>query len=456
MLLDLLTEDGFEPRRKCRDEYCCPCPACGGEDRFIVRTDNRERFFCRGCDISGDEIDYLRRFRGMTFEQAAALTGKQPSAKHKGGVDFKKLIVDKGGCTPPDGWIERAQEFQAVTHQILLEDAEMVERLRVERGLTRETIVRFDLGWLPQNLFDDRVAWGLPEELRQDGKTKKYFLPAGLIIPGPDRIRIRRDNPEEYGKYYVLPGSGNEPLIIDAALEAPALVVESELDGMLLAQELTTPVMIIAAGSTSNGPSVELKRRLSQRPFVLVSLDNDEAGAKSSWQRWIAYLPNAARAPLPGSWGAKDHTEAYLKGHDLNIWLRAARRLVECKPTGQQAETVLPQATDNLKIPFPCEACDCLVTNEKGPVCRFPLSGKETDGGQRLPEDLESCILKNAQDHKCPMQRGMLMSAEWCNRSQCVELCGDCASQVDPPRQISRYQFGSIGRGKPIIDAGIP
>ena len=92
--------------------------------------------------------------------------------------------------------------------------------------------------------------------------------------------------------------------------------------------------MIIATGSTSNGPSEQMVDDLKQRPFVLVSLDSDKAGAKAAWVKWIKVLPNATRAPMPTSWG-KDHTEAHLTSHDLNKWLSAAYILAGSSKKGK-------------------------------------------------------------------------------------------------------------------------
>lgn len=125
------------------------------------------------------------------------------------------------------------------------------------------------------------------------------------------------------------PGSGNAPLVIGAdhpSESTGAVIVESELDAMLLSQEITTPVLIIACGSTSNGPDAAMVADLNRRPFVLVALDSDKAGGKAAWQRWMGVVSNATRAPVPTTWG-KDHTDAFLAGHDLRKWFAMALHL---------------------------------------------------------------------------------------------------------------------------------
>jgi hypothetical protein len=78
-LLDLLAQDGFQMQRKTANEYGGSCPKCGGHDRFLVWPEEKDggRFDClRGCGWKGDTIQYLRDYRGMSYQEAAALTGK--------------------------------------------------------------------------------------------------------------------------------------------------------------------------------------------------------------------------------------------------------------------------------------------------------------------------------------------------------------------------------------------
>lgn len=360
MLLELITQDGITPTRKGPDEFASPCPACGGQDRFIVHPE-KGRFWCRQCDAKGDAIEYLRRFRGMTFHQAAEYAGR-PASSSSGQTDLREPQVPRRTTStpPPEAWTARAEKLASGAHKALVGKPDRLEWLRAKRGLTSETAERFSLGWIERNLYRDRAAWGLPPELRANGKPKPLFIPAGLLIPGPDRLRIRRSEPGEFGRYYMLPGSSNAPLIIGAdhpVEQTGAVVVESELDAMLLAQEITGPVLIIATGSTSNGPDQAMVRDLTRRPFVLVALDSDKAGGKAAWGKWMGIIPNATRAPMPAAWGA-DPTDAHLAGHSLSEWFAMALRLA-----GHHAATGRTEPATGL---------------DDGVVFRDPLPGHQT------------------------------------------------------------------------------
>ncbi len=49
----------------------CPCPVCGGKDRF--RFDNKNgkgTFYCSGCG-AGNGVDLVMKLKGWSFKEAA-------------------------------------------------------------------------------------------------------------------------------------------------------------------------------------------------------------------------------------------------------------------------------------------------------------------------------------------------------------------------------------------------
>ena len=76
-------------------EWACPCPACGGKDRFRFWPAQGEggTWYCRQCDKGGDSIQFLREFEGLSYteacrrlgvERAAAPTSIMPRADKEG------------------------------------------------------------------------------------------------------------------------------------------------------------------------------------------------------------------------------------------------------------------------------------------------------------------------------------------------------------------------------------
>jgi 5S rRNA maturation endonuclease (ribonuclease M5) len=338
-LLAMIERDGITPKRKTGKEYASPCPACGGRDRFIIHADTG-RYWCRGCGKNGDALQYLRDFHGMSFPDAAAMVGKQLDPNRQSRPAPAKGDEPKPEKVQPAEWRERAALGINRAHENLLGNDEVLAWLRLERGITRETAERFKLGWLTKDRFFWRGEFGL----EPDGQKKKMAIPSGLLIPWYDRrIRVRRSNEEaaeKYRRYHLVVGSSTDPFLIGNPDENTAVVVESELDAILLAQELTRPAFIVAMGSTSNRPDAELIETLSSCPVVLVAMDTDEAGSKAAkW--WADNVPGVFRALTPAAIGG-DITEAFMAGLDLNEWLSVSLEIYCETITGGDLQTEAP------------------------------------------------------------------------------------------------------------------
>ncbi len=340
MIIDLLNNDGLKPHKVAMTnggEYSSPCPACGGNDRFRSWPE-LERYWCRQCGKTGDAIKYLRDFHDLSFKEAANQLGKiMPEWKHRSTSARSRVTPARKKPKPPVAdWTDMAYRLVEQAHKNLIDDPIKLAWLKDERGLGLDTVKRHQLGWVINNIFNRRTRWGLDEQLNENGNPKKVFIPSGLVIPCQDRgkivrVRIRRDNPGDYGRYHVLPGSSSMPMVINQIKPwpgaDPVIVVESELDTILLRQEIRNPSTFIALGSAQIKPSVELAEILSSVPFILVALDSDEAGGKQAVSYWLKTFKNAIRTPIPQQYG-KDPTEGFLNGLNLNLWLSAAYKLV--------------------------------------------------------------------------------------------------------------------------------
>jgi phage/plasmid primase-like uncharacterized protein len=59
-------------------ELVCPCPVCGGRDRFAVNI-AKQVWNCRGCQRGGDILDLVQHLDNCSFRAAVqTLTGEQP------------------------------------------------------------------------------------------------------------------------------------------------------------------------------------------------------------------------------------------------------------------------------------------------------------------------------------------------------------------------------------------
>jgi len=362
-ILQMVEQKAIFPRKVSTakgGEYHSACPACGGEDRFHIWPAQGEdgTFWCRGCDQGGDAVKYLRIYEGMSCGAAHAalgracvsttcpkidscLKGKGNGGKRKEGNTAAppkpRLQNWKPGAAecPGDLWREHAGKIVEAAHATLLASPEKLAYL-AGRGLPLEAVQKDRLGWLEKDTYRAREAWGLPTELREDGKPKKLWLPKGIVIPylvdgELHRLRIRRDelqNPTD-ARYYWVPGSGNDVVVINPGARA-FVVIESDLDGLMVDHAAGDLVGVIPLGTSDAKPKETAAQILAAAISILVALDfeprrnqktgqlENPGGKAAKW--WCATYPQARRWPVPTE---KDPGEAYAAGVDIRAWILA-------------------------------------------------------------------------------------------------------------------------------------
>jgi DNA primase len=326
-MLDFIIADGNRVKHVAATyggEYAGPCPWCGGIDRFRVWPE-RDRFWCRQCGRSGDSIQYLRTLRGMSYKEACNAVGVRPKAKGRGCGEFiPPKWAPRTTKEPTKTWRMKAGAFLEWTQKQLLANAgaEIVSWLHGVRGLTDQTIIKSGLGWNPKDFWREREDWGLEESLSEEGRPKRLWLPKGLVIPYVTddhviRLRVRRPEPEDGPRYYLVPGSDTRAMILGGKSDF-AMVLESELDASLVSQEVGDLVTVIALGNASSRPDKDAHNFLRGVRRILVALDTDDAGAKEAWRWWPQRYPNVTRWP---GVGGKDPGEMFQSGVDIGTWI---------------------------------------------------------------------------------------------------------------------------------------
>jgi hypothetical protein len=322
-------------------EWVGPCPACGGRDRFHVwpdkvdskRSDRVGIYWCRSCEKAGDVVQWFVDFEGKSYREAFQALGLDmpedyrhpyaaPQAPRPPACTSKNDVQAPQPAPQSEKWLEKASALVDFAEKALQESDFALKWLK-KRGITRKIAKNMRLGWLSEDHFRPRESWGLDPVLKEDGKPKKLWLPAGLVIPllapdgRPRRLRIRRFSERE-PRYYVVPGSLMQCMAHGLPARA-AVIVESELDAILLAGVAADLAAVVALGSSTAKPGAELARALADCAVVLVALDSDRAGAEAmAW--WREHLPRSRRWPVPQG---KDPGEAYAAGVDIREWVLA-------------------------------------------------------------------------------------------------------------------------------------
>ena len=325
-------------------EYQCPCPRCGGKDRFHVWPEENGgagSWWCRQCPKGhngGDAIQFLIEFESLGYLEACDRLGQEPrndpgfrgpgaKPSGKGGKPMWKPDPDQG--PPPEVWREKARKFVvwAFENLMVMKNDEGIKGWLAARGINEYVIKHFGLGWNPgkdgKDLFRPRESWGLPTEMK-DGRKKKLWIPKGLVIPllvGKEvhRIRIRRGTKEL--PYYVVPGSSMNCLVEGSEGVRAYTVIEAELDAMMIhfraniRGEITG---VAALGNSSRKPDSKTAAALGNAAVILNALDYDKAGAnQGEW--WTENFPRTIRWPAPLG---KDPGEAFEQGVDIREWVK--------------------------------------------------------------------------------------------------------------------------------------
>jgi len=230
-----------------------------------------------------------------------------------------------------------------------------------DRGISLETAVNYRLGWNQgekgKDIYRPRKSWGLPEEMKENGKPKMLWIPVGLVIPYIIdgvicRLRIRR--PEGEPRYYVIPGSSMGTMLLGRERRA-FVIVESELDAIAV-YEGNTYAGAAAMGSASAKPDAETYSVLQESLQILNTLDYDTAGQKQvNW--WGENFERCDRWPVPQG---KDPGEAIKMGTDLNSWIKAGLppaltmddSAAEKKEAGETKSPVIPATAREEKRPL--------------------------------------------------------------------------------------------------------
>jgi DNA primase len=313
-IVDIINNDGHDLRYVAATyggEWCGPCPWCGGDDRFRLWPE-QGRYWCRQCNRSGDAIRYLLQFKGLSL--AEIQTGYNiPILKTSGrGKPWKPKTAE----TPNALWKIAAESFLTQTQRNLWSEQGSRSRQWLKgRGLSKQTITTAGLGYSSANQNQPKQKWGIQDS----GKSTNVWTPPGIVIPHRnseiDRLRVRRND----GSYIIVTGSSSAPMVWDNSHDS-YVIVESELDGILLSQEAGDLINVIALGSVNIRPDLTAHEKLANARSILVALDFDQAGMKSSHQWWLKNYPQAKRWPVPVG---KDPGEAYQKGLNLRKWIEA-------------------------------------------------------------------------------------------------------------------------------------
>lgn len=308
----------FSPSCKAKSptEFCGPCPSCGGRDRFTLwpKEGPTGRYYCRGCGASGDGVQFLRTFKGMTYPEACETLGvptKDKRTFHKATASQVKPTRPKEAQAelPPEKWTNAATVFLSGCQGELLKNPEAVATVCGERFIGQRVAIEAGLGWNDRDRYFMREAWELP--LLQG--REKIIVPRGIVISTKRNgqvigltVRCTDDRPKDRPRYWQVAGSSQMPFVIGETVQ-PVVLLESALDAVLVRQESENTLAAVGTMGSTKDMDQATADFIAQAPLIICTPDADQAGLKA-WKRWSETFPKSVRI-LPI--GAKDLTDMH-------------------------------------------------------------------------------------------------------------------------------------------------
>lgn len=447
-LVNLAEEAGLRPKRVASTqggEYHSSCPACAGNDRFIIQPNKQMSkcmgyYFCRKCGINGDSIQFCLDFLGYeSFREAAEHAGAVLSDMPERNTIPKYQLQTSSVVAPAAQWSKRAKDLVVEAHENLLCKHDVLDYLQ-KRGFSLDAVKLYQLGWLADDKNELGTLWGLSEK-------ESIWISSGLVIPSKEfsgtivRIKVRRLNwhPEDQlPKYVAISGSMTGLAIMGNKKGRAMIVVESELDAYAIHYVAGDLVTIVAVGGCIKNPDPVTDALAKRHGRLLICHDNDDAG-RIMLAKWQQLYPHAR--PYPTPYG-KDIGEACAQGFNVRDFILSAlpddclkqssqcnNRIIEKESLLNTVETIETSETKSVQTVTATtakEAFDNPAIEDgysKQPATNKPVDWKESDHldllwvgkyNQRLPrpvniqseEDIEAIksTLQN-QYNKLPTRK---------------------------------------------------
>jgi len=265
------------------------CPICGsgsgahGTGAFSI-TGNKWK--CFSCGKGGDIFDLI----GELYHTSDYNEQLQRAAENLG------VVIDSGntGTAPRAATRQNAAYIRPIpgateqepaageTAAFIAQSARNIERTDYHRGITLETLKRFNVGYCPEWRHPKTVA-----RMKAEGKPLPPATPR-LIIPTGAESYIARDTrtniPPEQSNYSKLK-VGNMQIFNSKALFSavmPIYIVEGEIDALSI---IDAGGEAIGLGSTTQtGRLLSLLEKQPPAQPLIIALDNDGAGEKAAAQ----------------------------------------------------------------------------------------------------------------------------------------------------------------------------
>lgn len=279
------------------------CPFHGEKTPSFGVDADKKLYHCFGCHAGGDVIDFVMRIEGINFAEAIRSLAREVN-----------VLIEERDIDPREQEERKRREQLLATNRVAADFYERtletetvaLEYLRKDRGLTDETIARFELGWAPdswQALADHLGKKGIDARFghalgllghSDKGQGRTYDRLRGRVIfpisiPGGEIAGFgarRADWISTEGPKYL--NSPESPIYDKSSIlyglhlakdeirkSRRAILVEGYLDVILLHQ-IGAPLAVAACGTALSPRHAAILKRLATE--VITMYDGDAAG----------------------------------------------------------------------------------------------------------------------------------------------------------------------------------
>src|SRR5688572_12054625 len=305
------------PLKKSGREYKACCPFHGEKTPSFWVSPEKQFYHCFGCGKHGTVIGFLMEYDRMSFPEAIEdLAGRLGlEVPREGGVDTTAKRVD-------DSAYDLMSKVARYYAEHLARDERVRQYATAKRGLTRETIEKFGIGYAPNSWNDLLRRFGGTDAARQQLSELGLIIERdrGQVRDGErhyDRFRDRLMFPIRDARGRVIAFGGRiidqgEPKYLNSPettlfhkgrelyglwetrqSRAPLkrlVVVEGYMDTVRLHQAGIT--YAVATLGTATTPE-HLKRVFRLVSEVVFAFDGDRAGRGAAWRALQHALPEA-------------------------------------------------------------------------------------------------------------------------------------------------------------------
>lgn len=275
------------------------CPFHKEKTASFMVSPERQSWHCFGCGAGGDIFTFFMRYENVEFGEALRILAE------KAGVELRRLNPAEYKFT---GLLYELNEAAKNFFRDQLAVSEEAQNYLKSRGLSKETIDTFELGWAPnepealtlhflnqnyrpEDILQAGLSFKTERGMQLDRFRGRIMFPihnhfgkvvgfTGRILPKYDDGKMGKyvNSPETaiFSKSKLLYGFWQSKNAIREAGEA--FLVEGQMD-MLMSFQAGIKNVVATSGTALSFDHLRTLKRVADR--LLISFDNDEAGREA-------------------------------------------------------------------------------------------------------------------------------------------------------------------------------